>query len=196
MVRESFHQPPAMNTLPKAQPQPEGDLVRHVRLQAARNGCSYRCVHGVLGVTGWAKLGSTHWTTTPVGLLWLPVACGGRAKAGLVHGSPRRRSSQWTCSPFRLRPGNTRCRRGREQRRLQRGVVQTLRQWPGETGRGGPPRVSGDLWRGWKRVSLQLVLQRAYSLNSRVIGMLRNPRSDMVESMIGVARNQQAAMRG
>ena len=43
--------------------------------------------------------------------------------------------------PVRLRPGNPRRRQGREQRRLQHGVVQPLRQWPCEAGRGRPPRV-------------------------------------------------------
>ena len=113
--------------------------------------------------------------------------------------------------PVRLRPGNTRRRQGREQRRLQRGVVQSLRQRPREAGRRRPAHVvahravgdaerrgdlavaapelvlqpqqfsnlphgqpllwhplallvSGDLWRGWKRVPLQQVLQRSYSL--------------------------------
>ena len=116
--------------------------------------------------------------------------------------------------PVRLGPGNPRRRQGREQRRLQCGVVQPIGQWPGEAGRSCPPRVvahravgdaerrgdlavaapqlvlqtqqfpnlphgqpllwhppaflvSRDLWRGWKRVPLQQVLQRSYSLTPR-----------------------------
>ena len=34
--------------------------------------------------------------------------------------------------------------------------------------------VSRNLWRGWKRVSLQQVLQCSYSLTPGVIGMLWN----------------------
>ena len=41
--------------------------------------------------------------------------------------------------------------------------------------------VSGDLWRGWKKTSLQQVIQRPYSLASRVIGMS--------ESVIAMRRN-------
>ena len=112
--------------------------------------------------------------------------------------------------PVRLRPGNPRRRGSREQRRLQRGVVQLLRQRPREARRPCPPHVvahravgdaerRGDLAvaapelvlqaqqfsnlphgqpllrhplpprlrgprRGWKKASLQQVLQRSYSL--------------------------------
>ena len=43
--------------------------------------------------------------------------------------------------PVRLGPGNPRRRQGREQGGLQRSVVQSLRQRPGEAGRGRPAHV-------------------------------------------------------